>query len=43
MFDRREHPQSGPGTDRNRWFAARVFVILALTVVAAYLAATQLL
>ena len=43
MFDRREHPQSGPGADRNRWFAAKVFVILALTVVAAYLTATQLL
>ena len=41
MFDRREHPLSGPGTDRNRWFAAKVFVILA--VVAAYLTATQLL
>jgi len=43
MFDRSEHPHSGPGTDRNRWFAAKVFVILALTLVAAYLTATQLL
>ena len=43
MFDRREHPQSGPGADRHRWFAAKVFVILAVTIVAAYVTATTLL
>ena len=37
MSDGREHPQSGPGADQNRWFAAKVFVILAVTLVAAYL------
>ena len=42
MFDRREHPQSGPGADRHRWFAAKVFVILAVTIVAAYVTAKLL-
>ena len=43
MFDRSEHPHNTRGTDRNRWFAAKVFVILAVTVLAAYVTATQLL
>ena len=36
MADGREHPQGGTGADRHRWFAAKVFVILAVTIVAAY-------
>ena len=35
MSDGREHPQSGPGTVRHRWFAAKLFV-------AAYVTATLL-
>ena len=42
MLDRREHPQSGPGTDRHRWFATKQLVALAVTIVAAYLTATLL-
>ena len=29
MSDRREHPQSGPGTDRHRWFVAIVVALVA--------------
>ena len=43
MFDRHAHPQSGPGTDRNRWFAAKVFVVIVVALVAGYVTATQLL
>ena len=43
MFDRCEHPRSGPGTDRHRWFAAELFVILAVTIAVAYVTATKLL
>ena len=39
MFDRREHPQSGPGADRHRWFAAKLFVAIVVTIVAAYVTA----
>ncbi len=42
MLDRREHPQSGPGTDRHRWFATKLLVALAVTIVAAYVTATLL-
>ena len=43
MFDRREQPQSGPGTDRNRSFAAKVFVVIVVAMVAGYMTATTLL
>ena len=43
MSDRREHPQSGPGTDRHRWFAAKVFVAIVMAIVAGYVTATALL
>ena len=43
MCDRREHPRSGRGTDRHRWFAAKLFVAIVVTIVAAYLTATKLL
>lgn len=39
MADGREHPQRGTGADRHRWFAGKVFVILAVTIVAAYVTA----
>ena len=42
MLDRREHPQSGPGTGRHRWFATKLLVALAVTIVAAYVTATLL-
>ena len=42
MSGGREHPQSSPGADRHRWFGAKVFVILAVTVVAAYVTARLL-
>ena len=42
MSGRREHPQCGPGLRSHRWFGARVFVILALTIVAAYVTAKLL-
>ena len=35
MSDGREHPQSGPGTDRYRSFAAMLSVATAATIVAA--------
>ena len=40
MLDRCEHPQSGPGTGRHRWFAAKVFVPIAVAIVAGYVTAT---
>ena len=43
MFDRHAHPQSGSGTDRNRWFAAKVFVVVVAARVADYVTATKLL
>ena len=43
MCDSRAYPQSGPSADRHQWLAAKVFVILALTVGAAYVTATKLL
>ena len=42
MSGGREHPHSSPGADRHRWFGAKVFVILAVTVVAAYVTARLL-
>ena len=42
MSDGREHPQSGPGLGSHRWFGAKVFVILAVTIVAAYVTAKLL-
>ena len=42
MFERSEHPRSGPGTDRNRWFAAKLFVAIVATIVAAYVTAQLL-
>ena len=43
MCDRREHPRSGPGLASHRWFGAKLFVVIAVTIVAAYLTATKLL
>ena len=42
MSDGREHPRCGPGLASHRWFAAKVFVILAATIVAAYVTARLL-
>ena len=42
MSDGRGHPQCGPGFGSHRWFAAKVFVILAVTIVAAYVTARLL-
>lgn len=42
MFDIREHPRSGPGTGRNRWFAAKLFVAIVVTIVAACVTAMHL-
>lgn len=42
MLDRREHPQSGPGADRHRWFAAKLFVAIVVTIIAAYVTAKLL-
>jgi len=42
MFDRHAHPQSGAGTERNRWFAAKLFVAIVATIVAAYVTAQLL-
>ena len=42
MLDRREHPRSGPGADRHRWFAAKLFVAIVATIVAAYVTAKLL-
>ena len=42
MSDGREHSQSGPGTDRHRWFAAKLFVAIAVAIVAGYVTATIL-
>ena len=36
MSDGRKHSQCGPGLTSHRWFGAKVFVILAVTIVAAY-------
>ena len=38
----REHSQCGPGFGSHRWFGAKVFVILAVTFVAAYVTARLL-
>ena len=38
----REHSQCGPGFGSHRWFGAKVFVILAVTIVAAYVTARLL-
>ena len=35
----REHSRCGPGLTNHRWFGAKVFVILAVTIVAAYMTA----
>ena len=32
MFDGREHPQGAPGTDRHRWFAAKLLVAAYVTI-----------
>lgn len=42
MSDRREHPQSGPGAERHRWFAVKLFVAIVVTIVAAYVTAKLL-
>ena len=42
MSDGREHPRCGPGLGSHRWFGAKVFVILAATIVAAYVTARLL-
>ena len=42
MSARREYPESGPGTDRHRWFATKLLVAIAVTIVAAYVTATLL-
>ena len=42
MLDRSERPQSGLGLRRHPWFAARLLVTLAVTIVAAYVTATLL-
>ena len=42
MSDGREHPQSGPSEDRHRWFAAKLFFAIVVTIVAAYLTAKLL-
>lgn len=42
MLERREHPQSGPGADRHRWFATKLVFALAVTIIAAYVTATLL-
>ena len=38
----REHSRCGPGLTSHRWFGAKVFVILAATIVAAYVTARLL-
>ena len=42
MSDRRAHPRSGPGTDRHQWFAAKLLVAIAVTIIAGYVTATLL-
>ena len=42
MLERREHPQSDPEAARQRRFAAKLGVALALTAVAGYVTATLL-
>lgn len=42
MLDRSEHPRNGPGADRHRWFAAKLFVAIVVTIVAAYVTAKLL-
>lgn len=36
MLKRREHPRSGPGLDRQWWFAAKLVAVPVATFVAAY-------
>ena len=42
MLERREHPQSGPGPDRQLWFATKLVAALVVTMVAAYVTAMLL-
>ena len=42
MSDSCRHPQCGRGLRSHRWFGAKVFVILAATIVAAYVTAKLL-
>ena len=42
VLERREHPQSGPGPDRQWWFAAKLVAALVVTMVAAYVTAMLL-
>ena len=43
MSDRCRHPQCGPGLASHRWFGAKLFVLLAAPIVAAYVTAKLLL
>ena len=43
MCDRRAYPHCGSGTDPNRWFAAKVFVVVVVAIVAGHVTATHLL
>ena len=38
----RAHPKSDPGADRHRWFAAKLFVAIVVTITAAYVTAKLL-
>lgn len=42
MLERPEHPQGDPEAARQRWFATKLGVALAVTVVAGYVTATLL-
>lgn len=42
MLEGREHSRSGSGSYRQRWFATKLVVALAVTMVAAYVTAMLL-